>query len=171
MKVIDNPCYVCIHVCTYVRMQLINYIYIHFVVLYIDPPAITAIEVTKVCANDFTVSWTAASNEEGLSYSVTLLPTSGGGAVVDTLMDTSYNFTDLMPNTAYDVIVASRLTGKCSGINNTKMVTTLTVEAGVPQGELNVVIIYLHFTLQVQKPDVSMHTIYMYILRIFMVTL
>ena len=35
---------------------------------FIAPPAITAIEVNEICTNDFTVSWTPASNEEGLSY-------------------------------------------------------------------------------------------------------
>ena len=103
----------------------------------INPPAIIAIEVTEVCTNDFTVSWTAASNEEGLSYTVTLSsPSMINDTVVDDMMNTSYNFTNLMPNTAYDVSVVSRLTSTCLGIHNTTVVTTLTVEAGVPQSEL-----------------------------------
>ena len=111
----------------------------------IDPPAITAIEVTEVCTNDFTVSWTAASNEEGLSYTVTLSsPSIMNDTVVDDVMNTFYNFTDLMPNTAYDVSVVSRLASTCLGIANTTMVTTLTVEAGVPQSELIVVNKYMH---------------------------
>ena len=105
---------------------------------YIDPPAVTVIEATEVCTNDFTVSWTAASNEEGLSYTVTLLsPSITNDTVVDAMMNTSYKFTDLMPNTAYDVTVVSRLASTCVGTHNTIMVTTLTVEVGVPQSELN----------------------------------
>ena len=112
---------------------------------FIDPQAITAIEVTKVCTNDFTVSWTAASNEEGLSYTVTLSsPSMMNDAVVDAIVDTSYNFTDLIPNTAYAVTVVSRLASTCVGIANTTMVTTLTGTEGVPQSELNVAIMYLH---------------------------
>ena len=104
---------------------------------YIDPPAITVIEVTEVCTNDFTVSWSTASNEEGLSYIVTLSsPSMMNYTVVDAMMNASYNFTDLMPNTAFDVSVVSRLTSTCLGIATTTMVTTLTVEVGVLQSEL-----------------------------------
>ena len=110
-----------------------------FKLCFIDPPAITGIEVTEVCTNDFTVSWTAASNEEGLSYNVTLLsPSMMNGRVADAVMDTSYNFTDLMPNTVYNVSVASRLSNTCVGIASTIMVTTLTVEAGVPHSKLSI---------------------------------
>ena len=106
-------------------------------VLLIDPPAITAIEFTEVCTNDFTVSWSTASNEEGLSYTVTLSsPSMMNDIVVDAMMNTSYNFTDLTPTTAYDVSVVSRLISTCVGIPDTIMVTTLTVEEGVPQSEL-----------------------------------
>ena len=35
---------------------------------FIAPPAITAIQVNEICTNDFTVSWTPASNEERLYY-------------------------------------------------------------------------------------------------------
>ena len=110
-------------------------------VILIDPPAITAIEVTEVCTNDFTVSWTAASNEEGLSYTVTLSsPSMMNDTVVDVMMNTSYNFTGLMPDTTYNVSVASTFRSTtCVGIANTIMITTLTVEAGVPQSELIVV--------------------------------
>ena len=111
----------------------------------IDPPAITAIEVTEVCTNDFTVSWTAASNGEGLSYSVTLFPSGmAGGITPDSMMSTSYNFTDLMPNTAHEVSVATILNSTCLGIANTTMVTTLTVEAGLPQSELLIVVNISH---------------------------
>ena len=109
--------------------------------LLIDPPDITAIEVTKVCTNDFTVSWTAAGNEEGLSYTVTLSsPSMMNDIVVDVMMNISYNFTGLMPDTTYNVSVASTFRSTtCVGIPATTMVTTLTVEAGVPQSELIVV--------------------------------
>ena len=102
----------------------------------IDPPAITAIEVTEVCTNDFTVSWSAANNEEGLSYTVTLLPLN---ISVNSVMDTSYNFTGLTPDTDYKVNTSS-IVNDCSGIATTIMVTTLTAEAGVPQSELLIVV-------------------------------
>ena len=111
---------------------------------FIEPPVVTAIEVTEVCTNDFTVSWTAASNE-GLSYSVTLFPSGmmGDGTTLNSIMDTSHNFTDLTPNTSYDVSVASILNSTCVGIFTTIMVTTLTKEVGVPQSELIVVNMYI----------------------------
>ena len=65
------------------------------------------------------------------------------GRVADAVMDTSYNFTDLIPNTAYNVSVASTLSNTCVGIATTTMVTTLTVEAGVPHS----VLIVMHYTL------------------------
>ena len=102
---------------------------------FIDPPAITAMEFTKVCTNDFTVSWTADSNEEGLSYGVTI---SSLNINADLIMDTSHNFTELKAATSYEVSIFSRI-NTCLGIPDTTMVTTLTVEAGVPQGELIVV--------------------------------
>ena len=118
---IYSPCCLCIYFCT----------------IFIDPPAITGIEVTEVCTNDFTVSWTPANYEEGLSYNVTLLsPSMMNDRVADAVMDTFYNFTDLIPNTAYNVSVASRPSSTCVGIATTTMVTTLTVEAGVPYSEL-----------------------------------
>ena len=98
---------------------------------FIDPPAITAIEFTEVCTNDFTVSWTAASNEEGLSYSVTLLPLN---ISVNPTMDTSYNFTGLMAATSYVVSIFSRIK-MCLGIPDEMIVTTLAMEAGLPQSE------------------------------------
>ena len=102
------------------------------------PPAITAVEVNEICTNDFTVSWTPASNEEGLFYAVTLLqPGMMTAMILDSTMDTSYNFTGLTPNTAYIVSVASVL-NSCLGTPNTIMHTTLTVEAGVPNSELTV---------------------------------
>ena len=115
------------------------------------PPAITAIEVNEICTNDFTVSWTPATNEEGLSYDVTLLRSGiSNGIRLDSAMNTSYNFTGstpntLIPNTTYIITVASVL-NSCSGTPNTIMVTTATVEAGVPQSELivmNCTLLYL----------------------------
>ena len=126
--------------------MLHNYVYVYGSKLccIAIPPAITGIEVTEVCTNDFTVSWTTATNEEGLSYNVTLLsPSMMNDRVADAMMNTSYNFTDLMPNTTYNVYVASRLNNTCVGIATTTMVTTLTVEAGVPHSEL----IVTHCTL------------------------
>ena len=114
---------------------------------FVDPPAITGLRVTDICTNDITVSWTAASNEEGLSYNVVLLPSSmTARTAVDVMMDTSYNFTGLMQNTNYDVSVASTFKSTlCIGIPTTSMmVTTLSVRAGVPMSELIVVNIYVH---------------------------
>ena len=99
------------------------------------PPAITAIEVNEICTNDFNVSWTPASNEEGLSYNVTLSLQSGVILVSDSTMDTSYNFTGLTPNTEYNVSIVSVL-NSCTGTLNTMLLTTVTVEAGVPQSKL-----------------------------------
>ena len=109
--------------------------------MYIGPPVINAIEVTEVCTNDFTVSWTAASNEEGLSYTVILLPLN---ISVNPMMDTSYNFTGLMPANSYVVSVFSILSN-CVGNPTTTMVTTLPVEEGVPQSELVVVNTYVPY--------------------------
>ena len=100
--------------------------------LHIDPPVITAIDISEVCTNDFTVSWTAANNEEGVSYIVVLIP---NGITVSPVMETSYNFTELMPNTNYIASVASISAETCVGAPDTTTVTTLTVEAGVPQSE------------------------------------
>ena len=71
------------------------------------------------------------------------------GTVAFAIVDASYNFTDLMPNTAYDVTFASRLTSTCSGIHSTTMVTTLAVEAGVPQSKLIIVNMYVQFEISV----------------------
>ena len=54
---------------------------------------------------------------------------------LESAMDTSFNFTGLIPNTAYSITVASEL-NSCSGTRNITMLTTATVEAGVPQSEL-----------------------------------
>ena len=128
----------------------------------IDPPAITPADITEVCTNDFTVSWTTANNEEGLSYDVMLSsPSMMNGIVVDVMMNTSYNFTDLMPDVGYNVSVASRLTSMCLGIAHTISVTTLKVEAGLPQGKLIVVIYTLEISHLFERMFVSwryMHT-------------
>ena len=50
-------------------------------------------------------------------------------------MDNSHNFANLIPNTTYNVSVASRL-GTCVGIFDTMLITTLALEEGVPQSEL-----------------------------------
>ena len=128
----------------------------------IDPPAITAADIIEVCTNDFTVSWTTANNEEGLSYDVMLFsPSMMNGIVVDAMMYTSYNFTDLMPDVGYNVSVASRLTSMCLGIAHTISVTTLKLEAGLPQGKLIVVICTLKISHLFERMFVSwryMHT-------------
>ena len=109
---------------------------------FIAPPAITAIEVNEICTNDFTVSWTPASSEERLYYVLILLQSGITNSSLLATMDTSYNFTGLTPNTAYNITVASEL-NSCSGTPNTILLTTATVEAGVPQSEL----IIMDFTL------------------------
>ena len=87
--------------------------------------------IDEICTNDFTLSWTATSNETGLSYTVVLsLPSQSL-----TTTNTSYNFTELIPNVTYNVtVVASSNSG--SGIPAVIMVTTLTVETGRPMGEI-----------------------------------
>ena len=113
----------------------------------IDPPAITTADIIEVCTNDFTVSWTTANNEEGLSYDVMLFsPIMMSSIVVDAMMYTSYNFTDLMPDVGYNISVASRLTSMCLGIAHAISVTTLKVGAGLPQGKLIIVICTLEIS-------------------------
>ena len=128
----------------------------------IDPPAITTADIIEVCTNDFTVSWTTANNEEGLSYDVMLFsPSMMNGIVVDAMMYTSYNFTDLMPDVDYNVSVASRLTSMCLGIAHTISVTTLKLEAGLPQGKLIALICTLEISHLFERMFVSwryMHT-------------
>ena len=97
-------------------------------------PAITAVEVNEICTNDFTVSWTLASNEEGLSYDVIVLLQSNV-IFSDSTMNTSYTHTGLTPNTGYNISVASVL-NSCLGTPNTILLTTATVETRVPQSEL-----------------------------------
>ena len=112
------------------------------------PPAITAIDITETCTNDFTISWTAASNEEGLSYTVTLSsPSMMNDTVVDAMMNTLYNFTDLMPNIPYEISIFSK-DNKCSGIPNELLVTTLMEGTGEPQGELHYCCEYVPLKLQ-----------------------
>ena len=101
------------------------------IVLYTDPD-ITAVEVNEICTNDFTVSWTPASTEVGVSYIVTLQSDVNFG---DSTMDTSYNFTGLTPNTEYSVSIVGIL-NLCSGTPIMLSNTTVTVEAGVPQSKL-----------------------------------
>ena len=98
-------------------------------------PDITDVEVNEICTNDFTVSWTPASNEEGLFYNVTLTLQSGVMFISDLTMDNSYNFTGLTPNTNYSVSIASVL-NSCTGTPNTMLLTTVIVEARVPRSEL-----------------------------------
>ena len=128
--------YVCMYVCMYIH--ICNSVRIVLFCTYVAaPPAITAIEANEICTNDFTVSWTPASNEEGLSYVVTLFQPGTMNGILDFTVGTSYNFTGLTPNTAYNISIASAL-NSCSGTRNTIMFTTVTVEAGVPQSELTV---------------------------------
>ena len=105
---------------------------------FIDPPAITSVDLSNICTNDFTLSWTAASNEEGISYGVTLLPLN---VTANPIMDTSYNITDLMPATSYTVDVFSAI-NTCMGIPDVTTVSTLAVEVGVPQSELLIIMHY-----------------------------
>ena len=140
--------YTCTHVhaCTSVCMW---FKVVLFCMLYTAaPPAITAIEVNEICTNDFTVSWTPASNEEGLSYNVTLFL--GIDILTLSIMNTSYNFTVftglITLNTNYNISVSSVL-NSCSGTPNTTMLTTATLEAGVPQSKLIVTVMdctYVH---------------------------
>ena len=109
-----------------------------FCIPYTAPPAITAVEVNEICTNEYTVSWTPASNKEGLSYNVIVLLQSDV-IFSDSTMDTSYNFTGLTPNTDYSVSIISVL-NSCSGTPNTIIVTTVTVDAGVPQSKLIVTV-------------------------------
>ena len=88
-----------------------------------------------MCTNDFTVSWTPASNDTGLSYNVILSLQSVVILVSDSTMDNSYNFTGLTPNTNYSVSIVSVL-NSCTGTPNTIILTTVTVEAGVPNSEI-----------------------------------
>ena len=108
----------------------------------IDPPAITAIQVTEACTNDFTISWTAPNNEEELSYTVNIFPPNGGGTTID-VMDTSYNYTEPKANTTYNFSVASKLISRCLGSPTTIMVTTLAVAQGIPESELFIANLYL----------------------------
>ena len=123
------------------------------IICFVDPPAVT-VNATGICTNDFTASWTAASNREVLSYTVLLLPPSmANGLMLDSIMNTSYNFTEqggnarLMSNTTYSLSVNSILGPSltCLGIPTTIMVTTLTIEEGVPQSELIVVNKYVQY--------------------------
>ena len=139
------------YVCTYLHAYIADLLQMRTTVFidvygshlccFVDPPAITAIEATGVCTNDFTVSWTAASSEDEISYGVTVFPPSMmSGMAIGPIMDTSHNFTDLMPNTIYNITVTSTVRStSCVGITNTIMVTTLTVAEGVPASELIVV--------------------------------
>ena len=105
---------------------------------FIDPPAITAIDITDVCTNDVTLSWTSATNEEELAFVVILSPPGMmSGTATDVIIDTSYNLTGLMPETTYNVSVATTFRStSCVGNPNTIVVTTLTLAAAEPEREL-----------------------------------
>ena len=106
---------------------------------FIDPPAITAIDITDVCTNDVTLSWTSATNEEELAFVVILSPPGMmSGTATDVIIDTSYNVTGLMPETTYNVSVATTFRSiSCVGNPNTTVVTTLTLAAAAePEREL-----------------------------------
>ena len=123
-----------VHTCIHLHVYGLNF----KIVLFQDPPAITAIDITEVCINDVTVSWTTASNEEELSYVVTLFPPDMmSGTATDAMIDTSYNLTGLMPETTYNVSVATTFRStSCVGNPNTILVTTLTLAAAEPESEL-----------------------------------
>ena len=112
----------------------------------IDPPPVTITEVTDRCTNDFTVSWTAASDAEGSSYPAILFL---DGVIVVPVMDTSHSFANIIPNTTYNVSIASRL-NTCIGILDTMLITTLAVEEGIPESELVMIVsMYTVFTLDI----------------------
>ena len=103
----------------------------YFFYTYVAPPLAisTTVVIDEICTNDFTISWTATSNDAGLSYTVILSPPSQ----TLTTTNTSYNFTELMANVTYNVtVVASNNSG--SGIPAVIMVTTL--ETGIPMGKI-----------------------------------
>ena len=127
-----HVCYACIYIYTvYICTYLLD------VGFNIDPPNTDLqIIVNEICVNDFSASWTPVSNEEGLSYNVTL---SGPGLmnenVINSTMNIFHNFTRLSPNTTYTISVVSEL-DSCPGIPSTEMVTTLTESEGVPQRKI-----------------------------------
>ena len=139
----------------------------------IDPPAITSVDPSNICTNDFTVSWTAASDEEGISYGVTLLPLN---ITANIIMDTSYNITDLMPATSYTVHVFSAI-NTCIGIPDVTTVTTLAVEIAVPQSELLIIMHYIFDMLTDRECKQSsravfaiIHQLHVYVLICYCVT-
>ena len=112
-------------------------------------PPINSITVndSEVCSNDFTVSWTSTSNDGGLPYSVMISPSLSGQIIAPT-MDNLFNFTELTPNTNYNVSVATVGTMQCLGTPTTIMITTATREASVPRSELSCCVwihTYVHF--------------------------
>ena len=115
--------YVRTYVCTYIS---------HIV----DAPPIDSITVVEACRNDFTVSWTATSNEIRLSYNVTLSPPSSVALI--TTMDNSYNFTGLMPNTTYAVTIRAGEVVQCLGAPTTMMIATPTSGPVVRNSEFSV---------------------------------
>ena len=112
--------YVCV-------LHCINLFYLHT-----DPPP-TSITVDEICINDFSVSWSATGNNTGLSYLVKPpIPPDN----MQPTMDTSRNFTGLTPNTMYNISVLTWISNDCVGVPASKMVTTSTMEAGMPKSEL-----------------------------------
>ena len=87
-------------------------------------PAIDSVTVDETCSNDFTVSWTATSDDIRLSYNVTL--SSPSRVALITTMDNSYNFTGLMRNTTYNITIRAREILQCFGAPTTMMITTPT---------------------------------------------
>ena len=101
---------------------MVMYICDHF--LHAATPPIDSITVNETCSNDFTVSWTATSDDIRLSYNVTLSPPSSVALI--TTMDNSYNFTGLMPNTVYNIAIRAGEILQCLGAPTAMMITTPT---------------------------------------------
>jgi len=100
--------------------------------MYLVPPN-TDLQSSGVCINDFVVSWTPASNEEGLSYAVTISRSdvvNDTGTVIGSIRESFHNFTGLLSDTAYIISVVSILK-TCEGNPSRTMVTTLSAREGV----------------------------------------
>ena len=84
------------------------------------------------------MSWTPASNEEGLSYAVKISRSdvvNDTGTVIDSITESFHHFTGLLSDTAYIISVVSILK-TCEGNPSRTMVTTLSAKEGV-QSEIH----------------------------------
>ena len=125
-------CYVHVFFANVCVLHCINLCYLHT-----DPPLINRITIDEICINDFSASWSIAGNNTGLSY--VIIPPIPPNNMQPT-MDTSRNFTGLSPNTNYNISVISKINRDCAGVPTSKMVTTSTMEAGIPSSELTLLI-------------------------------